>query len=131
MLFLIIDHFQYRLAYCFQRILIYMLHIVIDGMPCRSKVTLLIIWNNIDCFNTCQAINEQMVVGNKSSVTIHERLPVANLLRRFLDFLIYIGSKFFRISLFHKHATFTAHHIEQDAKTCIISLYMRIACPIL
>ena len=41
------------------------------------------------------------------------------------------GSKFFRIPFFHKHTAFTSYHIEQDTKTCIISLYMRIACPIL
>lgn len=60
LLFLIVNHFQYRLTDCFQRILINMFHIVIDSMPCRGKITFLIVGNDIDRFNTCQTIYEQM-----------------------------------------------------------------------
>ena len=72
-----------------------------------------------------------MVVCYKSSVSIHESLSVTRFLCRFPNLLIYVRSKFFRIPFFHKHTAFTSYHIEQDTKTCIISLYMRITCPIL
>lgn len=92
LLFLIVNHFQYGLTDCFQRILINMFHIVIDSMPCRGKITFLIVGNDIDRFNTCQTIYEQMVVCYKSSVSIHESLSVTRFFAAFQTFLFMSGA---------------------------------------
>ena len=109
-------------------------HIVGDGVPRRTKGTLLtirIVWNDVDTWNLGHTVYGHMIVSNRYTLFLREIAAETNGLGRTPHLVYHTTGITKRLLFLIELSPLAANHIEQDAITGRITIDMRIGSPIL
>ena len=114
------EHLYEGLAYGLESVAVYVLHVVVDGVPRGTEgagLAVRIIRYDVDARNLGLLVDWQMVVGNRVALVIREETAEACHTGSSPHFANYVGSIVKRHALLIESGSFATHHVEKDAIT--------------